>query len=291
MIKLIATDIDGTILKHNYEFTQEVKDCIKKLTEYGIKVVLVTGRMYSATLHIIKELGLETPISSYHGGLIKYKGKTIYEKNLNSEDAKEIINWAKKNNIHINLYLNDELYVEEDNLTIQRYIKQGISKFNIKPFDQVKLEKINKIVLIDFEDESKVTMWRDYLATNYSNLHIVKSTPHFCEVCHSLAKKSDAVDFLREYWKFKKEEVLTIGDQNNDIDLLKAGGIKVAMGNATDELKALADYVTDTVNNNGFVKAVEKFIEKDLAPTAKNEEETSELELHLSPFPKANEIG
>lgn len=59
----------------------------------------------------------------------------------------------------------------------------------------------------------------------------------------------------------KKEEILTIGDQNNDIELLKAGGVAVAMGNATDELKAYANYITDTVENDGFVKAVEKFIE------------------------------
>lgn len=260
MIKLIATDIDGTILKHNYEFNQEVKDCISTLTKHGIKIVLVTGRMYSATQHIVKELGLETPVVSYQGGLIKHKGETLYEKNLHSKCVKEIINWAKKNNIHVNLYLNDELYVEKDNTTIQRYIRQGISNFVVKSFDEIKLEKINKMVLIDFEDENKVTMWRDYLATKYTDLHIIKSTPHFCEVCHAEATKAYAVNFLKNYWGLKKEEIMTIGDQNNDIELLKAGGIKVAMGNATDELKAVADHITDTVNNNGFVKAVEKFI-------------------------------
>ena len=64
---------------------------------------------------------------------------------------------------------------------------------------------------------------------------------------------------MQNYWNIKKEETLTIGDQNNDIALLKAGGIKVAMGNATDELKSIADYITDTVENDGFVKAVEKY--------------------------------
>ena len=64
---------------------------------------------------------------------------------------------------------------------------------------------------------------------------------------------------MSKYWNIKKEEILTIGDQNNDIELLKAGGIAVAMGNATDELKACADYITDTIDNDGFVKAIEKF--------------------------------
>ncbi|MEI8128410.1 MAG: HAD-IIB family hydrolase, partial [bacterium] len=124
----------------------------------------------------------------------------------------------------------------------------------------LELCRINKLLAIDFEDEKKVTGWQDYLATEYEDLHIVKSTPYFCEICHQHAKKSDAVNFLKEHWGLKREEIMTIGDQNNDLELLSAGGIKVAMGNATEELKEVADYVTDTVCNNGFVKAVEKFI-------------------------------
>ena len=75
-----------------------------------------------------------------------------------------------------------------------------------------------------------------------------------------MAKKSLGVEFLAKHWGLKKEEILTIGDQNNDIELLRAGGIKVAMGNGTPELKECADFITDTVQNDGFVKAVEKFV-------------------------------
>ena len=76
------------------------------------------------------------------------------------------------------------------------------------------------------------------------------------------ASKYCAVKFLQKYWNLKDDEILTIGDQNNDIALLEAGGIKIAMGNATDELKSIADYVTDTVFNDGFVKAMEKYVNK-----------------------------
>lgn len=260
MIKLIATDIDGTILKHNFEFNQEVKNCIAKLTNDGIKVILVTGRMYVATDYIAKELGLDTPIICYQGGLVQYKKQVLYEKNLNPQRAREIINWAKKNKVHLNLYMNDELYVEEDNAIIRRYTGERKAGFLVESFDEVKLDKVNKLLLIDFDDENKVTMWKDYLETKYPDLHIVKSTPYFCEICHQEATKAHAVNFLKEYWGVKTEEVMAIGDQNNDIELLTAGGVKVAMGNATEELKAVADYVTDTVKNNGFVSAVERFV-------------------------------
>lgn len=259
-VKLIATDIDGTILKYNYEFSSEVKTCIKDLGKHGVKVVLVTGRMFAATHHITDELGLDTPIVCYQGGLVKHNDEILYERNLNPEAANEIINWARKNNIHTNLYLNDELYVEKDSPTVQRYVQQGISCFEVKPFDGLKLERINKILLIDYEDENKVTMWKEYLEVKYPNIYFIKSTPFYLEICHPEATKACAVNFLKDYWGLTREEIMTIGDQNNDLDLLSAGGIKVAMGNATEELKAVADYITDTVNNNGFVKAVEKFV-------------------------------
>lgn len=260
MIKLIVTDIDGTILKHNFEFNQEVKDCIKTLTRNGIKVVLATGRMHSATSHIAKELELDTPIISYQGGLIMHQGEILYEKNLEPKVARKIINWAKKNNVHLNLYMDDRLYTEKNDEIIRRYTDERSAEFIIKPFEELTLKRINKMLIVNFKDEDRVTMHKEYLEKKYTNVHFVKSMPFFCEICHPLAKKSDALNFLREYWGLKKEEIMTIGDQNNDIELLKAGGIKVAMGNATDELKAVADYITDTVNNNGFVKAVEQFV-------------------------------
>ncbi len=259
-IKLIATDIDGTILKHNFEFNTEVKDCIKDLTKQGIKVVLVTGRMHSATTYIAEELGLDTPIVSYQGGLIKHNGDTLYEKNLDPKRAREIIAWAKENDVHLNLYMEDQLYVEKDDEVIRRYTGERKAGFLVKSFDELKLERINKLLAVDFEDYEKVTRWKDYLSATYKDVDFVKSMPYFCEVSHPEATKYHAVTFLTKHVGLKQEEVLTIGDQDNDINLLKAGGIKIAMGNATENLKAVADYVTDTVNKNGFVKAMEKFV-------------------------------
>lgn len=258
-IKLIVTDIDGTILKHNFEFNKEVKTCIHSLTQKGIKVVLATGRMHTATIHLAEELGLETPIISYQGGMIKHGGEVLYERHLDEFRAKEIIVWAKKNNVHLNLYMDDKLHVEVDSETIRRYTDERAAEYVVKPFDSLVLEKINKMLAINFEDENKVNMWRDYLAAKYDDINVVKSMPYFCEICHPEATKSHAVNFLKDYWELETEEILTIGDQDNDIELLKAGGIKVAMGNATENLKAVADYITDTVNNNGFVKAIEKY--------------------------------
>ena len=124
MIKLIVTDIDGTILPYDGVFHPEVLDCINKLKNDGVKVVLATGRMHSSTTPIAQKLGLDTPVISYQGGLIKdIDGKTLYQSDLDKDIAKEIIHWARENKIHLNLYIDDKLYVEEDDDIIKFYIK------------------------------------------------------------------------------------------------------------------------------------------------------------------------
>ena len=261
MIKMVATDIDGTILNWDFEFSPEVIECVKKLTKNGIKVVLVTGRMHRAALKLAQKLELETPIVSYQGGLIKEQsGKTLYEKTMDVKYAKQVIKWAKENNVHINLYMDDVLYVENDNIAVRRYTGERYIPYEVCNFDELDIKNVNKILAIDFDDVERVTGWVDYLKQKLPELYIVKSTPYFCEISNPEAKKSCAVEFLSNYYGIKKEEILAIGDQNNDIELLKSGGVAVAMGNATDELKKHADFVTDTIDNNGFVKAIEKFV-------------------------------
>lgn len=259
-IKLVATDIDGTIVKWDTRVSDGVKNCVKKLQENGVKVVLVTGRMHCATKHLRDELRLNSPVVSYQGGLIKDSdGKTLYQENLDSNCAKEIIDWSHKNDVHLNLYIDDKLYVEKDDDCVKRYTDGKFVPYTVCPFESLKIENVNKILAIDYGNAERVTGWVSELQDKFPELYIVKSTPFFCEIGSSMAKKSLGVEFLAKHWNLSQDEILTIGDQNNDIELLKAGGVKVAMGNATPELKECATFITDTVENDGFVKAIEKF--------------------------------
>ena len=259
MIKLVATDIDGTIFIPEKEFTSGVKDCINRLSKAGIKVVLVTGRMNAAATKIAKELGLDTPVVSYQGGLVTENGKKLYERYLTEEQTERILDWAKKENIHINLYNDDVLYSEKDCYEVQRYCNNLHTERTIKVFNEIKKDKINKLLAIDYSNSERITRYEKDLQEIFPDLYIVKSTPYFLEFSNPEASKKCAVEFLQNYWGLKKEEILTIGDQNNDIALLQAGGLKIAMGNATDELKEIADYITESVYEDGFVKAMEKF--------------------------------
>lgn len=259
MIKLVATDIDGTIFIPEKEFTQGVKDCIKTLDKKGIKVVLVTGRMNAAATKISQELGLKTPVVSYQGGLVVENGRILYEKYLTEEQTTRVLNWAKQENIHINLYNNDILYSEKDCYEVKRYCNNLHTEYQIKPFNEIKKNKINKLLAIDYQNPERISRYEKELQNIFPDLYIVKSTPYFLEFSNPEASKKYAVEFLQKYWGLKKEEILTIGDQNNDIALLQAGGVKIAMGNATEELKKEADDITDSVFNDGFVKAMEKY--------------------------------
>ena len=259
-IKLVATDIDGTLVKWDTRVSDGVKNCVKKLQENGVKVVLVTGRMHCATKHLRDELGLNSPVVSYQGGLIKdTDGKTLYQENLDSDCAKEIIDWAHKNDVHLNLYIDDKLYVEKDDDCVKRYTDGKFVPYTVCPFESLKIENVNKILAIDYGNAERVTGWVNELQAKFPELYIVKSTPFFCEIGSPMAKKSLGVEFLAKHWNLSQDEILTIGDQNNDIELLKAGGVKVAMGNATPELKECANFITDSVENDGFVKAIDKF--------------------------------
>ena len=260
MIKLVATDIDGTILKSDFTFNQEVIDCIKNLSKNDVKVVLISGRMNESTIPIYNQLDLKTPIGSYQGALIKLGQDTLYERCLDNNIARDVINWAKGQNIHVNLYMNDVLYAEVDDDIIRRYTNERNVHFVCKNFDEIELNNVNKLLLIDFNDFDKITMAKDYLVDKYPHLHICKSTDAFCEVCNGEASKGDAVKFLMNYYNLKQDEILCIGDHNNDIPLLLAGGVKVAMGNGTPEIKKVADYVTGTVLENGFVQAMERYV-------------------------------
>lgn len=263
MIKLVATDIDGTILGSCGEFTPGVKACIKELQQSGVKVVIVTGRMYAAAKKIAERLDLKTPVVAYQGGMIKtFNNEILYEKCLSPDTVKEIIEWGRKNNVHLNLYSEDILYSEKDDYEIQKYAKYQNLAYRVKNFDEIEHGNVHKLLAINYDDANLVTGWVNSMKSKFKNLHIVKSTPYFCEFSTLDATKSCAVRFLQEYWNLKTDEILTIGDQDNDIELLKAGGISVAMANGTETLKQYADFITDSVENDGFVKAIDKFVLK-----------------------------
>ncbi len=265
MIKMVVTDIDGTIYSPEIGVTQEIKDCFKRLKQNNIKLVIATGRTVKSTQGMSKRFGVEVPLICYQGAVVASPSGEIWNaKYYNEKTARQVINDLRAKNIHINVYVNDQLYVENDDDYIKEYIKDKMITYKVvNSFDELKFDKLNKVLAID-NDKDLINSLVKELGKKYKDdTFVVKSTDYFCEIANKDATKGNAVKFLAQKWGLGLDEVLAIGDQNNDIDMVKVAGVGVAMGNGTSEIKKEADYITDTVENFGFIKAINKFVFND----------------------------
>lgn len=261
MIKLVVTDIDGTILIPEKGINNSVKQCLRELKEKGIHVAIATGRSFASAKYIAKEVGIECPLICYQGGLINsFDGEILNVKYLDEKIAREIVKDCRKRNIHLNVYIEDKLYVEDDNEYIKDYIgDKGIDYFLVDSFDELDFSKLNKLLAINYDPNFVDELIEEY-KTKYPQIYVVRSFKYFCEIANKEATKGNAIKFLADKYNINIDEVLAIGDQNNDIEMVQTAGCGVAMGNGTPEIKAIANYITDNVENDGFIKAINKFV-------------------------------
>lgn len=263
MIKMLVLDIDGTILSAKTPITTKLIKYIKILKQNGIKVVIATGRMHKSAKVIAAELGTDDPIISYQGGMVIDKSNNILDNRILDENlAREVIEYFRKEKIHTNIYINDELIVEQESKEIIDYIEGKYVKYTkVETFDGLDFSGLNKVLAINYNPDL-IKKQVNVLQQRYKNkLYIVRSTPYFCEVANPTATKGNGIRFLAKLWNIKQEEIMAIGDQDNDIEMLLAAGKRIAMGNATEELKKVSNYITKTVDEHGVICAIEKFID------------------------------
>lgn len=262
MIKMLVCDIDGTIF-NGKAFTPELLECINKIREKGVKFVIATGRTFFSANQVIAPLNVNTPVICYQGATIHNPktGEVMYEIGLERDLALDILDYLKTLDIYPNIYINDKLYAEKETDYVKNYSDAQLIPYTIvEDIRTNDFKSFNKILVID-DDSNKIQWLTKHLKEKYGDkIYAAMSTHNFCEICASGVSKGNAVEYVANMFGIKKEEIMSCGDQNNDIELLTCAGIGVAMGNATETLKGYADYITDTVNNNGVVKAVEKFI-------------------------------
>ena len=261
-IKLLITDIDGTVLNEKCEFTPKLKNYFEILTNKGIKVVLATGRMFMGADPVREALGLDTPVVCYQGAMVKDKNKILFQNSVKKEIALELIKLSREMKFHLNLYNDDVLIVEDDNKKfMEDYTKGRFTTYKVvNSFDEVKLNVISKLLLITY-DENELLYYRDLFKEKFKNkLQVVRSHKYYLEFTDINASKGNALNFLKNYWNIKTDEVMASGDQDNDYDMLLNAGVKIAMGNASDKLKSIADYICPPISEDGLSNAIEKYI-------------------------------
>lgn len=263
-IKLIASDIDGTLLNDNHELTPELIEVVEGLSEKGVILTLATGRMFESAIPIAEKFNIDVPIISYNGGLIKrgLSGEVISDLRIELSEAKVLIDYAHENNLVFHTYINDVLYIEYANEYTSRYEKiVGTTAVVIDDiFATIAELGLPTKILYWCEPDELKNHWNEVAGRLHGGVFITQSAAYFLEFVSIEAGKGNAVRLVAKLMDIDTEDILGIGDNINDMTLLEAVGTKVAMGNAVDELKAIADFVTESNNENGWAKAINNFI-------------------------------
>lgn len=273
--KMVCIDMDGTLLGKGRKISQKNKDVIKEVHEKGIEIVVTTGRIYNNAAYFSHMLGVKSPVIAANGAIVRDKetNSIIYSGYIPTLDCLEIINVLTKNKITFQLYTADTIYSSNaickigTELFMTKQIGYEMLKIKyvrintMKEWENILSKddcKITKCIALSFNTKKIDNTKRALRKMN--NITICGSGKRSIEINYKDISKGNAVKALGEYYGIRKEEIMCIGDNENDISMIKYAGLGVAMGNAIAGLKQLADYITDTNIEDGVAKALEKFI-------------------------------
>lgn len=288
MYKLVAVDLDGTMLNSYGIVTDNTKKTIKKTIEKGIDVIIASGRPIDSIKEIAKEIGSNKYFIAGNGALIYdiQKDEIIYERYMTKQKVLEIINICEQNSITYNIYTEKTIIAKCLKYNVLYYYKENLKKEENKKtsitiikdmMEFVKNSKDEKFLKITICDEDKVIFDSiirklrkvndiDVLDVSHMSRKMIKQGTeeipieyHYTEISLKDVDKWNAIQFLIEKMNIKKEEVIAIGDNINDKKMIENAGVGVAMGESTPVVKQIADYITTDNNQEGTALAIDKY--------------------------------
>jgi len=265
LYRLLAMDLDDTLLDKSLRIGEDNLRALALARRAGVVVTLATGRMYCSALPYARQLEIDAPLITYEGALIKHavSGEVLLHRPVPLPWALDIVARVQARGYHINIYLDDCLYVERH--TEESRLYQSISRVQARavgpliPFMKEAGKDPTKVLVI--AGEEKLDELAAELKPLYgSDLHITKSKPYFLEFSHPQATKGHALAVVAAYYGFEPAEVIAVGDSYNDLEMIEWAGLGVAVANAPPQIRARADFVTASHDNGGVARVVEKFI-------------------------------
>lgn len=262
-IRLVALDLDGTLIGEDLVLRPRVVDAVARAREAGTIVAIVTGRMFAASRPFAQTLGITGPVVCYQGAAIfdAVSGAMLRETPVQPDVAGTVLDWAHEHGVHVQCYADDTLYVEQ----INRFSKRYTDLARVEPVVVPSLRAAFagrptiKIVLVDDAERSN-----QHLAALHALLgdraYLTRSHVDFVEVIDPAVNKGEALRFVAERAGVPLDETLAVGDAWNDLPLLDAAAIGVAMGSAPPEVLSRADAVVADVANDGVAEAIERFV-------------------------------
>jgi Cof subfamily protein (haloacid dehalogenase superfamily) len=269
--KLVAMDMDGTLLNSKKEVSDKSKQVLQEASNLGIKLVVCTGRIFTSARFYARLIGTSAPIIASNGAYIREKDRdeAIFEEPLKNNELYKIVETIKSYGLHPQLFTTDSIFTEKIIHFSKNYARWNESVVEsdrvnievIKDFNEAiekNVGKILKVVVMD-EDKNKIISLKSEIKERM-DVAAITSVGNNIEIMSSGISKGSAVSKLAEYYGILAEEVICIGDNENDLSMIEYAGLGIAMGNATEELKKAANYITDTNDSDGVAKAIEKFI-------------------------------
>lgn len=288
MYKLIAVDLDGTMLNSYGIVTENTKKTIKKTIEKGTDVIIASGRPIDSIKAIAEEIGSKNYFIAGNGSLIYdiKKDEIIYEKFLNKQKVLEIAEICENNSISYNIYTEETIIAKQLKYNVLYYYKENLkkeekNKTNITLVENMREyiknsqnEKFLKITICDENKSIFNSVIRklekvsniDILDVSHMSRKVIKQGTedvaieyYYTEISLKDVDKWNAIEYLINKLNIKKDEVIAIGDNMNDKEMIENAGVGVAMGQSTPVITKLADFVTESNENEGVKIAIEKY--------------------------------
>jgi Cof subfamily protein (haloacid dehalogenase superfamily) len=261
-ISLVLADVDGTLVTEEKVLTKRAQSAVKALQNAGIRFAITSGRPPLGMAMLFDALALDTPIAGFNGGLFVHRDLTILAQKTVPEDvASQAIDLIREHGLDAWVYSgNDWLITKPDAPHVAR--EAWTVKFEPKlvaDFDG-SLDRVAKIVGVS-DDHDRVRRCEADAQRMFGRRATAnRSQPYYLDITNKDANKGAVVEYLANHMGVPADEIATIGDQPNDVLMFKRSGFSIAMGNASDEVKAQAAAVTDSYNDEGFAKAMERLI-------------------------------
>jgi Cof subfamily protein (haloacid dehalogenase superfamily) len=261
-ISLLLADVDGTLVTEEKVLTERAQMAVRRLHDAGILFATTSGRPPRGMAMLFDSLALETPIAGFNGGLFVRRDLSIIEqKTLPTDVAIKAVEVIRDHGLDAWVYRgNDWLITNGDAPHVAR--EAWTVKFQptiVKDLTDV-LDGVAKIVGVSDDHATVQRCEADAQAAFGQRATANRSQPYYLDVTHKYANKGAVVEYLSHHLGIPTENIATIGDQPNDVLMFKRSGFSIAMGNASDQVKAEASATTDSYNDEGFAKAVERFV-------------------------------
>lgn len=270
MIKLICSDIDGTLLNAKRELSEKTIFEITKLKD-KLPIVLISSRMPSAMNHLQEQLNItNNPIVAYNGGLIIADKKIKQSTAIPFELVHKIIN-LNQDHLHLSLYNNNDWFAPQLDHWAERETKNTKVTPTIKSNNEVlevwQTSHTGAHKIMCMGKAELITKFYDLMSKNFSDdIHLYRSKDTYIEIAPKQISKRSAIEFLiRTEFCLNMSEVMSFGDNFNDIEMLKASGLGVAVGNAKEEVKLIADKTIENAKEDGIANFLNAYFKKGIS--------------------------